>query len=53
MQRLVKEIELCDGQLPDDVLQEKLEISILSESALSDWDSDEEADAWKNFQGGH
>ncbi len=28
----------------------QLEISMLSESALSDWNNEEEDEAWKNFQ---
>ena len=32
------------------VKKEKLEISILSESAMSDWENEEEDDAWSSFQ---
>ena len=50
MQRLVKEAEQISRQLPDDIQQEKLEVSILGEPALSDWNNDEEDDAWTDFQ---
>ena len=38
-----KELKLAEQR-------EKFDAAILSESSLSDWDSPEEDEAWKNFQ---
>lgn len=48
-QEVLDFIKLKEKKIAKDE-QEKLEISILSESAMSDWDNDEEDEAWKGFQ---